>query len=221
LEIQISQSIKKKIQDFKIGVIFYENITVSDSPQMLKGRLQLFQESIFFDLQSKQINEIPGIQEWRTIFKQLGTDPNRYRPSVEALYRRIQKHNYLPTIHSAADINNFFSLKYEVPIGIYDLDKIAGTIEIKVGTPDDEYIALNGRSVNMDKKLLSADNIGPFGSPYVDSERTAVTYDPKQAIQIVYLKPSTNETDAKQLIESLKKMFIHVHGGSGTSIIIQ
>jgi DNA/RNA-binding domain of Phe-tRNA-synthetase-like protein len=221
LEIQISQSIKKKIQDFKIGVIFYENITVSDSPQMLKGRLQLFQESIFFDLQSKQINEIPGIQEWRTIFKQLGTDPNRYRPSVEALYRRIQKHNYLPTIHSAADINNFFSLKYEVPIGIYDLDKIEGTIEIKVGTPDDEYIALNGRSVNMDKKLLSADNIGPFGSPYVDSERTAVTYDTKQAIQIVYLKPSTNETDAEQLIESLKKMFIHVHGGSGTSIIIQ
>jgi DNA/RNA-binding domain of Phe-tRNA-synthetase-like protein len=221
LEIQISPSIKKQIQDFKIGVIIYENITVSDSPQMLKGRLQLFQESIFFDLQSKQINEIPGIQEWRTIFKQLGTDPNRYRPSVEALYRRIQKQNYLPTIHSAADVNNFFSLKYEVPIGIYDLNKIEGTIEIKVGTSDDEYTALNGRTVNMDKKLLSADNIGPFGSPYVDSERTAVTYDTKNAIQIVYLKPSTDENEAKQLIESLQKMFIHIHGGNGTSAIIQ
>jgi DNA/RNA-binding domain of Phe-tRNA-synthetase-like protein len=221
LEIQISPSIKKQIQDFKIGVIIYENITVSDSPQMLKGRLQLFQESIFFDLQSKQINEIPGIQEWRTIFKQLGTDPNRYRPSVEALYRRIQKQNYLPTIHSAADVNNFFSLKYEVPIGIYDLDKIEGTIEIKVGSPDDEYTALNGRTVNMDKKLLSADNNGPFGSPYVDSERTAVTYDTKNAIQIVYLKPSTDVNEAKQLIESLQKMFIHIHGGSGTSAIIQ
>ena len=118
---------------------------------MLKGRLQLFQESLFFDLQEKEFNDFKGIKEWREIFKVVGTDPSRYRPSVEALYRRIKKQNYLPSVHSAIDLNNFFSLRFEVPIGIYDCKNLAGDVTITIGETGDEYIGLNGRINSMDK----------------------------------------------------------------------
>ncbi|WP_078549634.1 B3/B4 domain-containing protein [Litchfieldia alkalitelluris] len=221
MEITISPSLKNLIPGFKLGVITYSNIDVADSPQMVKGRLQLFQENIFFDLQEKEFSDYEGLKEWKAAFKAVGTDPNRYRPSVEALYRRIKKQNYIGTINSAADINNFFSLQYEVPIGIYDVEHLAGdTVEIRIGTVNDEYEGINGRIVSMDKKILSSDMQGAFGSPIVDSARSAVTTSTQNAIQLVYLRPSMDIEESLKLVKSLKDMFLQIHGGEATTSII-
>jgi DNA/RNA-binding domain of Phe-tRNA-synthetase-like protein len=216
LEIQLSSQITKLLPNFKLGIIEYNGITVGESPQMLKGRLQLFQESIYFDLDEKNVTELPGIKEWRQIFKATGKDPNRYRHSAEALYRRVQKQNYLVSIQSAIDINNFFSLQYRVPIGIYDLDKIKGSVTIRIGKENEEYLGLNGRMNSLENLIVSADDLGPFGSPYVDSERSPVTESTKNALQIIYLQPSTEPDNAQRLTESLMKMFIGIHGGNAS-----
>ncbi|PUF88467.1 MULTISPECIES: phenylalanine--tRNA ligase beta subunit-related protein [unclassified Geobacillus] len=213
MDVVVAETIKQMIPEFKVGIILYNHIVVDDSPQMLKGRLQLFQESIYFDLQETAIADIPELAEWRRAFKTIGTDPSRYRPSSESLYRRIQKKNFIPTIHSAADVNNFFSLYYKIPIGIYDLDKLEGPITIDIGTDQDEYIAINGRTVNFSHKLVSKDVHGPFGSPIVDSQRTAVTKETKNAVQIVYLLPSMKEEQCEKLLQSMQKMFLQIHGG--------
>lgn len=212
----VAETIKQMIPEFKVGIILYNHIVVDDSPQMLKGRLQLFQESIYFDLQETAIADIPELAEWRRTFKTIGTDASRYRPSSESLYRRIQKKNFIPTIHSAADVNNFFSLYYKIPIGIYDLDKLEGPITIDIGTDQDEYIAINGRTVNFSRKIVSRDIHGPFGSPIVDSQRTAVTKETKNAVQIVYLLPSMKEEQCEKLLQSMQNMFIQIHGGDAT-----
>jgi DNA/RNA-binding domain of Phe-tRNA-synthetase-like protein len=216
LEIQISSEILSLIPGFKIGIIEYKNITVADSPSMLKSKLQLFQESQYFDLENKNVTELPGVQEWRSIFKKTGKDPNRYRPSVEALYRRVKKQNFLPAVQSAIDVNNLFSLQYEVPIGIYDTEKLSELITIRIGQSTEEYIGLNGRSNSLKQLILSADAQGPFGSPFVDSERSPVTEKTKNALQIIYLRPSTSLENATKLTESLMNMFIKIHGGEAS-----
>jgi len=215
LEIMISSELCRLVPGFTAGIIRYRNIEVGPSPQMLKGRLQLFQESIYFDLEDKNLTEFDGIKEWRQIFKQVGKDPNRYRHSAEALYRRIKKQNYLQSVHSAIDTNNFFSLKYEVPIGIYDMDKVNGDIEIKIGNESEEYIGLNGRVNSLANLIVSKDELGPFGSPFVDSERTAVSTETKNALQIIYLRPSLDSNESQKLTESLMNMFLQIHGGEG------
>ncbi|KAF0996236.1 B3/4 domain-containing protein [Geobacillus sp. TFV-3] len=216
----ISQQLKQRLPSGKFGVIRYHHIEVSDSPQMLRGRLELFQESLYIELQEKSITDIPEMVEWRRTFKQIGTDPSRYRPSSESLYRRIQKKSFIPPIHSAADINNFFSLYYKIPLGIYDLDRIDGTVTLTIGTEQDEYIALNGRTVNFANKLVSKDERGPFGSPIVDSERTAVTRETKNALQIVYFLPSTPEETAKHQLQAIQTMFVQIHGGEADAQLL-
>lgn len=220
MEITVSEAVKQAIPSFKAGVIIYNDIVVDHSPQMLKGRLQLFQESIYFDLQGTPISQIKELAEWRAVFKAIGTDPSRYRPSSESLYRRIQKQQFISSIHSAADVNNFFSLYYKIPIGIYDADQINGNISIDIGTDEDEYLAINGRTVQFTRKLVTKDAIGPFGSPIVDSERTAVTYKTKRAIQIVYLLPSMEQSECEQLVSSIQSMFTQIHGGGAFVQII-
>jgi len=220
LEIHLSQELCTLFPGFKVGVIHYQQIEVGDSPQMVKGRLQLFQESIFFDLEEKNVTDLEGIKEWRQIFKTAGKDPNRYRHSAEALFRRVKKQNYLTPVNSAIDINNFFSLQYQIPIGVYDADKIQGDADIRLGSAGEEFEGLNGRINSAEKLISSTDEIGQFGSPFVDSVRTSVTEETSNALQLIYLRPSLDLEDAKKMVESLMNMFIQIHGGTGTFDIL-
>ncbi|TLS37993.1 B3/B4 domain-containing protein [Pseudalkalibacillus caeni] len=219
-EITISSAIKKELPDFKIGVVLYHNIAVSESPQMLKGRTRFYQENLKIDLEKVSFNTINEIKETRDLFKRLGVDPSKYRPSSEALFRRIKKGNNIPSVHSAADLNNLFSLQYRIPVGIYDLDKIVGPVTIRMGEENEVYDAINGRSTNLKGKLISADQNGPFGSPIVDSRQTAVTEQTKNALQIFYLTPSLKEADGVKLIQSAASMFHQIHGGENKTLLI-
>ncbi|CAM3854949.1 B3/B4 domain-containing protein [Cytobacillus oceanisediminis] len=220
MEITISPELYELFPHFKIGIITYTNIEIGQSPQMVKGRLQLFQESIYFDLEDKNVTDLEGIKEWRQIFKTAGKDPNRYRHSAEALYRRIKKQNYLQPVNSSIDINNFFSLEYQIPIGVYDADKLSGDLSIRLGKEGDEYNGLNGRPNSLANLIISEDAAGPFGSPFVDSERTAVTEQTKNAVQIIYLRPSLKTEQAEKMVESLMNMYTQVHGGEGNYKVI-
>ncbi|OIU71589.1 B3/B4 domain-containing protein [Rossellomorea aquimaris] len=221
MEITIHSSITSVVPGFKVGVIHYHDIEVGDSPQMLKGRLQLFQESIFFELQDKNVTDIEGVAEWRDVFKRTGKDPNRYRHSAEALYRRVKKQNYLTTINSAIDLNNFFSLQYEVPIGIYDLDKLMGdSIELRVGQSGETYTGLNGRDNSLENLTIAEDEAGPFGSPFVDSNRAPVGNGTKNAVQLIFLKPSLHAEEGGKLTKSLMDMFVGIHGGEGVYEVV-
>ncbi|OCA84505.1 hypothetical protein A8F94_17585 [Bacillus sp. FJAT-27225] len=220
MEIRLSEELSQRVPGFKLGIIHYKGIEVGESPQMLKGRLQLFQESIFFDLEDKSVTDLEGVKEWRQLFKQTGKDPNRYRPSVESLYRRIAKQNYLTPIQSAIDLNNFFSLQYQVPIGIYDADKLEGDITVRLGQSGEEYTGLNGRSNSLEKLIVASDTTGPFGSPFVDSDRAPVSVATKNALQIIYIRPTTPCESAEKLTQSLMNMFVQIHGGESDFIII-
>ncbi|ALS79331.1 MULTISPECIES: phenylalanine--tRNA ligase beta subunit-related protein [Planococcus] len=220
MKLTIDPQINEILGDFKIGIILYNNITVSDSPQMLKGRLQLFQEQLYFELEDKDFTDFPGLLEWQLIWKALGADPSRYRPSAEALYRRIKKQNYLSVVDSAVDMNSFLSLQYEIPLGLYDADKISGDIEITVGTSTDRYEGLNNRTNTLTGILVSKDDEGAFGSPYVDSKRTAVTEQTKNAVHIFYLRPSMQKDTALQLLTAASNMFTGINGGNAEFYVI-
>ena len=213
MNISLEPTLTQKISSFKIGLIHYNRITVGDSPQMIKGRMQMYQENLYFELQNTPVTERSGIREWRQTLKQLGADPNRYRHSAEALMRRISKQQYLSPIHSAVDLNNFFSLQYELPIGIYNVDKIQGDIFIDLGDESTGYEGLNGRYNTLKGMPYSKDELGAFGSLYVDSARTATDTETKEALQIFYLPPSLEEAQAKELLQSAGKMFTQVNGG--------
>ena len=213
MHIQIHEQLLHKNDALKFGIIHYTKITVDESPQMIKGRTRLYQESLYFDLANTKPTDIAGVKEWRETLKGLGADPNRYRHSAESLYRQIAKENFLNPIQSAVDLNNFFSLQYEIPIGIYDVAKLQGSITITLGDENTCYDALNGRQVTLYNMPHTADTIGPFGSLYVDSKRSATSETTTEAIQIFYLKPSMDVEEAQQLLTAAGTMFTQVTGG--------
>ncbi|KGR75724.1 B3/B4 domain-containing protein [Ureibacillus sinduriensis] len=220
MNISLNKELLQTNDQLKIGIIHYTKIVVSESPQMIKGRTQLYQENLYLELAENPVTQREGIAEWRTVWKSFGADPNRYRHSAESLMRRIAKQNYLAPFHSAVDLNNFFSLQYEIPIGIYDVAKLSGDIEVSLGDEQTGYEGLNGRFNSLNKILYSKDQEGAFGSPFVDSVRTAVTEETSEAIQIFYLRPSLDESECNQLLQSAGKMFTQVNGGDSQSFLL-
>ncbi|MDS9472639.1 B3/4 domain-containing protein [Sporosarcina pasteurii] len=220
MKVSIDKEIVKTLPAFKIGLNHYTKITVSESPQMLKGRLQLFQEQLFFELDDKAVTEFQGVQEWREVWKAFGANPSRYRSSIEALLRRIGKQNYLQPVNSSVDMNNFFSLQYEIPMGIYDTQRIQGDIAFNIGTSKTTLEGLNGRLNHVNNMIVLSDNIGPFGSPFVDSKRTAVSEITTSAVHVFFLRPSMDTEEAAKLLTAAGKMFTNVHGGEVCSKIL-
>lgn len=213
MNITLQQALIDKIPNFKIGLIHYSRITVAESPQMIKGRVQLYQENLFLECQETPVTERAGIKEWRQTLKQLGSDPNRYRHSAEALLRRIAKQQYLSPIHSAVDLNNFFSLQYESPIGIYDSAKIFGDVAIDLGDENIGYEGLNGRYNTLKGIPYARDEQSAFGSLYVDSARTATSESTTDALHIFYLQPTLSVERANELLHSAGNMFTQISGG--------
>ena len=213
MEVSLNPSLLTQLPELKIGIIHYTKIVVAESPQMIKGRLQLYQENLYLEMQDQPVTEREGIAEWRQLWKQLGADPNRYRHSAESLMRRVSKQNYLTPLHSGVDLNNFFSLQYEIPVGIYDIAHLKGNIEIALGNEETGYEGLNGRFNTLNHILFSRDEEGPFGSPFVDSQRTAVSEATTEALHIFYLRPSLATVNAQKLLASAGKMFNQIHGG--------
>ncbi|MDN4608531.1 B3/B4 domain-containing protein [Sporosarcina highlanderae] len=220
MKIELDKELFKVVPDLKLGINHYTKITVSESPQMLKGRLQLFQEQLFFELEKKPFTDFPNLQAWRTVWKAFGADPNRYRPSAEALFRRIKKQNYLQPFHSAVDLNTFFSLQYEIPAGIYDLNKIVGNAYFTIGGEEEGYDGLNGRFNSLNNILLLRDDCSPFGSPFVDSVRTAVTQETTAALHVLFIRPSMAKEEALKLTSACGNMFTSISGGEFSSFVL-
>lgn len=179
---------------------------------MIKGRTRLYQENLFFELQETPVNERPGISEWRHLLESFGADSNRLPHSTERLMDQISKQNFIEPVHSAVDLNTFFSLQYEIPIGIYDVSKLTGSIVFDIGVESTGF-ENQGQFINLNNLIYSSDEKGPFGSPIADSPRTAVTEETSECIQLFYLRPSLSESECNQLLQTAGKMFCQIHGG--------
>ncbi|MGW0809571.1 B3/B4 domain-containing protein [Nonomuraea sp. NPDC002799] len=62
------------------------------------------------------------IDAWKDAYRAFGAKPQRTRPSVDALTRRLP----LPEINRAVDAYNSISVKHALPIGGEDLDRYVG-----------------------------------------------------------------------------------------------
>jgi DNA/RNA-binding domain of Phe-tRNA-synthetase-like protein len=146
------------------------------------------------------LGEHPVAGGVRRMFKAAGIDPSRYRPSGEALVRRILKGQDLYHINCIVDINNICSIESLFPLGAYDYKYINGDVSIRLGTSDEIYHGI-GREINIAGKLVSADSEGAFGSPIADSDRTKITEDTRDVLVLLYAPKSTDDSDVRQTID--------------------
>lgn len=207
--IVISQELAAILPDFHVGVLSFQATPqpyIEGSP--LDTYLKKLQSSIQQQYQLADVLKIPNILAGRNAYKALGKDPSRYRLAVESLYRRIVKGNPLYRINDIVDIGNVLSLQTMRSTAVLDEDQIVGeTITIRIGRQE-PYEGIGRGPLNVENMPLYCDEVGPFGSPTSDTQRTAITDNTtKVLVLIISFNGYTNLEEDLQLAKILYERY--------------
>jgi len=133
-----------------------------------------------------EINKRVGINATRWAYKTLGKDPNRYRPSAEALCRRIINGKGIYRLTTLIDAINLISIATGYSIGGFDKDNITGrSLTLDVGMHDEPFNAIGRGPLNIEGMPVYRDEIGGIGTPTSDEERTKLTPSTSNLLMIV------------------------------------
>ncbi len=158
---------------------------------------------------------VPGLAEARALYRSFGMDPSRHRPSSEALLRRVLLGKELYRIGCAVDTCNLASLSFLLPIGLYDLGRVDGDIELRVGEVGDAYAGIRKDDVNVGGRLALYDRTGPFGSPTSDSARTSVSDGTRDLLAVVMATGACPTASMSGHLDVLAGLFVE-HCGART-----
>lgn len=130
--------------------------------------------------------QIEHLRAARELYRAIGLDPTRHRPSPEALLRRLLRGDPFPAVHPAVDLGNLWAILHGLPVGLYDLARVRGPVTLRRGRPGESYEGIRKGEVHLEGRLVLADEHGPFGNPTSDSLRTSVDGTSRDLLYVVF-----------------------------------
>jgi DNA/RNA-binding domain of Phe-tRNA-synthetase-like protein len=161
------------------GVLWLDEATVAEREPRLDEPLAAAEAAV----RAHPPDETAAV---RTMYKRVGIDPTKRRPSSEALLRRVRRGEPLPRINAMVDVCNWCSLEFQLPYGLYDASRIEGDVVLRLGAEGESYPGIRKDDVHVGGRITLADARGPFGNPTSDSARTMVTPATARALVVVY-----------------------------------
>jgi DNA/RNA-binding domain of Phe-tRNA-synthetase-like protein len=199
VELAIASELSGRV---RLGVLVLEGVSVRDADDALAAEV----DSTCADFRQKygdgKSSEVPGVADARTLYKALGIDPTKTRPSNEALLRRALKGESLYRINTLVDALNLSSLRSQLPFGLYDLDKVEPPVVLRKGATGESYEGIRKGAVNVDGRPVLVDAHGPFGNPTSDSARTCITLDTRNALVVAYAPAGYSTARLEQVVDS-------------------
>lgn len=200
MNISLDPLITERVPGIKAAAVIYDQIEVGPSPQMLKGRLRLFQESLYFDYADGGIEHQPFVKEWGHILKRLNPAFAGQKTPMEHMLDSISREQFIESVNSAHDTILFFSLKYSLPIMAYDASELNEPVSVTLGEKE-SVLTFSGPN-------------GVFGDFTGHINASPVTSGTNQMMQLIFFPPSFQEEAAGELLSSLTNMFEQIHGGT-------
>ena len=212
VSLTIDGEILDSCPDCRIGCLVINNVTIAGSSPALSQEFLQLQNEVAKIYNIEGLTQLPPIMAVRAMYKKLDFDPSRYRPASEALVRRVLQHKSLYYVNSAVDASNYCSLKFLVPFGLYDWDKIEGAIVYR-RAHDGSYVNMGGNQVSTDGKPFLTDQLGVFGNPTSDSRRTAVSLTTRNLLSVVYAGSGTGREELARILEFTGEILTRYNGG--------
>ncbi len=183
--IEFSDEIRKAAPGLKVLQVECQ-VENSDTCDELWGELEKEAEKIASAFRIDEISKREGIAATRAAYKRLGKEPNRYRPSAEALCRRIVNGKGLYRLTTLVDVINLLSVASGYSIGGFDADRIEGdTLTLGAGKEGEAFNAIGRGTLNIAALPIYRDSKGGIGTPTSDEERTKLTSGTRRLLMLV------------------------------------
>lgn len=202
-KISIREELKRNCPRLRLGCI-EALVRVEESKPALLSEINEKLESLQQSLAIEDISKLPSIEASRRGYRACGKDPARYRLSAEALLRRIVSGKGLYQINNVVDQLNLVSVISGFSIGGYDAEKFVGEVRFGIGRANEPYTGIGRGELNIENLPVFRDELGAFGTPTSDSQRTEVTPDTRKFLMILIDFEGSSE------LEKAKQMAIHL-----------
>lgn len=170
--ITVSEEVKAKCPQY-CGAAVYATVENTPNDEALWEEITEFTKHLRTTETTESIKLQPAIVATREAYRVCGKDPSRYRPSAEALRRRLLRGLELYRIDTLVDLINLVSLRTGYSIGGFDADKIVGTdLCLGIGKADEPFEGIGRGALNIEHMPVIRDAIGGIGTPTSDHERT-------------------------------------------------
>jgi len=150
----------------------------------------------------------------RALYRALGLDPTKTRPSSEALIRRVITGRGLYRINRVVDTCNLCSIDLALPIGLYDTDQVRWPAVLRRGLEGEGYRGLGKDHVNVGGRYTLADAEGPFGNPSSDSYRTRIRAETTACTFILFAPASHAPAALAEELEICAERMVRYNGGT-------
>jgi len=170
----------------RAGVMHASPVAVGPAGEALVAEMETTASALLSAHAGQAPGGIPGLAAARDLYRAFGMDPTHTRPSSEALLRRVLQGKGLPRILNAVDLCNLCALRFLLPIGLYDADRVDPPATLRRGRPGESYAGIRKDEVHLEGRPVLVDARGPFGNPTSDSLRTSVTPSTRALVMVIF-----------------------------------
>ena len=183
--ITLSEDIKNCWPHYR-GAAVYATVTNTPYDEGLWAEIAHFTEHLQATETTESIKQQTAIVATREAYRACGKDPSRYRPSAEALRRRLLRGLDLYQIDTLVDLINLVSLRTGYSIGGFDADRIQGTqLCLGIGREGEPFEGIGRGPLNIACMPVIRDAVGGIGTPTSDHERTKMDISTTHILAII------------------------------------
>ena len=214
MKVIVSQEIESVCPNF-VGACVEAEVVNTPYCQPLWDEINALGEQLKTDLTTESLKDLSGIAATRRVYKACGKDPSRYRPSSEALIRRMLQGKSLYQIDTLVDLINLASIRYGYSIGGFDADRFVGeTLTLGIGRDGEPYEGIGRGLINIAGLPVYRDAAGGVGTPTSDHERTKITLRTTHLLVLV-IGYDGNETTVLANAEYIQHLLLTYCGSDG------
>jgi len=212
--------IQIELPEVKLGVVEADDVRFAPVDESLAALMDEICERKRREFTLESLADAEPTRAVRGMFRAWGVDPSKYRPSSEALLRRVVQGKGLYRVSNLVDIGNLGSIETGWPYGCYDRSRVASPIVFRHGAPGEAYEGIGKRIWHLEGRPVLSDAAGPFGSPISDSTRSMIAESARDVLVVIYAPSSASEASLESAIARLAERLAQFAAASGTRAVI-
>lgn len=207
------------------GIILASGMTNAPTSDALGEAYQQEQHATINRIGETPLSELPSLSAWRTTFSAFGANPTKSRSAPEALLRRLTKKGDIPSINTLVDIGNLVSIRYALPVAVFDTRSLKGRLTVKFSKGTERYTELGSDEVrhpDVGEVIFADETDLVFARRWCwrQSLQSASKIDTTDAIIVVEAQHENNLDDIQQAQADLVSLLESHAGGNYKSAIL-
>lgn len=218
MDLIITDTIFADFPELVLGVVILQNIDNSQDKPAITQMLRQAESELAGKFGGVPVIEHPYIATWREAYRKFGAKPKDYPSSVENLTRRVLNGAQIGHINNLVSIYNTISLRYVLPVGGEDLDKIVGDVLLtRAGSDEPAMVLLGEKEARAPHagEILYKDDAGAICRRWnwKEADRTKLTQETKNAFLVIEVLPPVPRETVEHAIRELADLVLQFCGG--------